>query len=99
MLERSQRWYVDGTFRIAPPIFAQVYVLLCEELGGVHPVAYGILPNKRRDTYDRFFQMIRNLRPNASPATVSCDFEINSFRAIAQIFQNADIHGCFFSIL
>ena len=48
ILETSQRWYIDGTFRIAPPMFAQVFVVLCEELGGVHPVVYGLLPNKRR---------------------------------------------------
>ena len=28
MLERSQRWYIDGTFRIAPLVFAQVFVVL-----------------------------------------------------------------------
>ena len=96
MLDRSQRWYIDGTFRIAPAIFAQIFVVLCEELGGVHPVAYGLLPNKRRETYDRFFQMMHILRPNASPASVSCDYELNSFRAVSQVFPNAEIHGCFF---
>ena len=96
MLERSQRWYIDGTFRMAPLVFAQVFVVLCEELGGVHPVAYGLLPNKRRITYDRFFQMLHNLRPNAAPASVSCDYELNAFRAVSERYPNAEIHGCFF---
>ena len=41
LLERSKRWYIDGTFRIAPRLFSQVLVLLAEEYGGVHPVIYG----------------------------------------------------------
>ena len=96
MLERSQRWYIDGTFRIAPPMFAQVFVVLCEELEGVHPVAYGLLPNKRRLTYDRFFQLLHSVCPNASPVSVSCDYEINAFRSVSEIYPNAEMHGCFF---
>jgi len=31
LLERSKRWYIDGTFRIAPRLFSQVLVLLTEK--------------------------------------------------------------------
>ena len=67
LLERPRRWYIDGTFRIAPPIFSQVFLVLAEEHGGVHPVVYGLLPDMSRVTYNRFFDMLLNLRPNLNP--------------------------------
>ena len=36
--ERSDRWYVDGTFKIVPLIFGQLFVVLAEEHGAVHPL-------------------------------------------------------------
>lgn len=47
IIKNSQTWYYDGTFRIAPLLFSQVYVILAEALGGVHPIIYALLPNKK----------------------------------------------------
>jgi hypothetical protein len=46
ILERSKIWFCDGTFKTAPPLFAQVYVILVKDIGGVHPLIYALLPNK-----------------------------------------------------
>ena len=62
LLERSRRWCIDGTFRIALRIFSQVFLVLAEEHGRVHPVVYGLLPDTSRVTYDRFFYILLNLR-------------------------------------
>ena len=94
--ERSDRWYVDDTFKIVPLIFGQLFVVLAEEHGAVHPCAYGLLPNKDRVTNHRFFDMLLNLRPNMNPSSVSCDYEAAVFGCISQRFPNADIDGCFF---
>ncbi len=52
-LEQSNSWYMDGTFRSAPLLFHQIYVILCERLGAVHPMIYGLLlPNKAGETYE-----------------------------------------------
>ena len=96
LLERSNRWYMDGTFKIAPNIFSQVFVLLAEEHGGVHPCVYGLLPDKARVTYDAFFDMLIRLRPNLNPTSISCDFEKAAFQAVSARFPNASIDGCFF---
>jgi len=58
---------LDGTFRIAPNLFSQVLVLLAEEHGGVHPVIYGLLPNKTAMSYQLFFDMLKGLRANLNP--------------------------------
>jgi len=42
-------------------------VLLAEEHGGVHPVIYGLLPNKTAMSYQLFFDMLKGLRANLNP--------------------------------
>ena len=56
-------WYADGTFRLAPPLFTQVYVILAKKHGGVHPILYALLPNKRRATYVCMFQLLHDKNP------------------------------------
>ena len=51
----SGKWYADGSFRLAPPLFTQVYVILEKKHGGVHPILYALLPNKRHATYVHCF--------------------------------------------
>lgn len=35
ILENSSVWYMDGNFKVAPPLFSQVYVILAEYLHGI----------------------------------------------------------------
>lgn len=58
LLKDSKIWYMDGTFKVAPTLFCQVYVILAEFLGGVHPAVYALLPNKKEQTYVQLFSMI-----------------------------------------
>lgn len=46
---------MDGTFSIAPPLFAQVFVILAEREGHVFPLLYALLQNKKSQTYERLF--------------------------------------------
>ncbi|KAE9544177.1 hypothetical protein AGLY_001356 [Aphis glycines] len=47
LLKDSKIWYMDGTFKVAPTPFSQVYVILAEFLRGVHPAIYALPPNKK----------------------------------------------------
>ena len=75
MLLDSDVRYADGTFRLAPPLFAQVYVILAKKHGGVHPILYALLPNKRRSTYVRMFLMLHDKIRGLNPRAIMCDFE------------------------
>lgn len=61
ILHFSKFLYCDGTFKVAPTIFAQVYVILAEALNGVHPLIYALLLNKQEKTYDKLFDMLNVL--------------------------------------
>ncbi|XP_031342271.1 uncharacterized protein LOC116170185 [Photinus pyralis] len=97
-LQSAQTWFVDGTFSIAPRLFAQVYVIMAKKLGGVHPILYALLPNKQRATYVQMFEAIKNLSPNLHPNSVSCDFESAAISAISECFPDTAIRGCFFHL-
>ncbi|KRZ11298.1 hypothetical protein T11_16897 [Trichinella zimbabwensis] len=66
ILRESRTWYVDGTFQSAPPLFCKIYVILSEAPGGTHPVLYALLPDKSRSTYDRLFDMVKGIVPEAN---------------------------------
>ena len=55
--------YVDGTFRLAPLIFKQIYVVLAERNGYVFSLLYCLLVNKQRRTYERLFTLIPTTWP------------------------------------
>ncbi|KAG8233747.1 hypothetical protein J437_LFUL003817 [Ladona fulva] len=91
----SRAWFADGTFKITPPLFSQVYVILGEKHGGFHPMVYALLPSKSHATYDKLFGIIKGLQQGLQPAKISCDFEITTFKSMRKHFPNARIQGCF----
>lgn len=97
-MEQARTIYVDGTFKSAPPLFAQVYVVLAEIYGAVIPVLYGLLPNKSKHTYMNFIGMVLEIATNMQPTRILCDFEIAAISAFRERFPNATICGCFFHL-
>jgi len=54
------------------------------------------LPNKTAMIYQRFLDMMLELRANMNPHSISCDYEIALFNTVSAGFSNAKIFGCFF---
>ena len=89
MLKLSRIWLADGTFKTAPSLFTQVYVIHALR-GGPNLMKYGhllpslfvLLPNKTEAVYSKMWEQIQHLCPQADPAEMLMDFEkaaINSF--------------------
>ena len=55
LLADQNNWFCDGTFKVCPDIFYQVYTVHAEVNGRLLPCVYGLLPNKTQNTYRRFF--------------------------------------------
>ena len=55
-LADSERWYADGTFRISPEIFFQLYTIHGQRDGRILPCVFSLLPNKNENTYKRLFE-------------------------------------------
>ena len=95
---QMERLYVDGTFSLAPALFAQIYVIMANRRGFVLPVLYALLPNKEGRTYRRLFEAIKELWPYLNPSSISIDFEQAAIGAIRAVFPNCAIHGCLFHL-
>jgi len=61
--------------------------------------SFVVCRTKRRWSIQRFLDMILELRANMNQDSISCDYEIALFNTASAGFPNAEIFGCFFSIL
>ena len=91
MLKNSQIWLADGTFKSAPALFAQVYVI--HSLRGRHllPCLFVLLPNKTEAVYLKMWEKIQERH-------LIIDFEkavINSFQ---HFWKSTNIKCCFFHL-
>ncbi|KAK9721575.1 hypothetical protein QE152_g20838 [Popillia japonica] len=66
-LERSERWYMDGTFKTVPQIFAQLYTIHGLKDNLSIPLVYVLLPDKTEGSYSRMLQKIKDLCSTATP--------------------------------
>ncbi|KAB0800521.1 hypothetical protein PPYR_06261, partial [Photinus pyralis] len=82
-----------------PSLFHQVYVISVKKHGGVLPVIYAVLPNKRRTPYNLLFETLKELVQNLNPGSICCDFESADFTAMQQNFDGVTIKGCFFHLV
>ena len=105
MLRNSQIWLADGTFKSAPALFAQVYVIHSLR-GGPNPLEDGhllpclfvLLPNKTEAVYLRMWEKIHDLCIDSQPTHLIIDFEkavINSFQ---HVWQSTNVKCCFFDL-
>ena len=49
---------MDGTFRVSPLLFSQLYTLQAKFRGAIFPMMYVLLPDKTRETYEAVLFLI-----------------------------------------
>ena len=62
-LEQEVRWFGDGTFKVAPKSFKQVYTINVIRENRNLPFVYALLPNKKTKTYRILFRVIQRYIP------------------------------------
>ena len=92
----------DGTFKISPKLFYQVFVLMAL-YGGVYvPCMFGLLPDKSEDSYTRFFGMLwayndkNDLPNNFQNEFFMCDFEQAIRSSFLLYWPYVRVLGCYF---
>ena len=63
-LAESGHWYADGTFKVCPELFFQLYIVHGQRGGRISPCVFALLPNKTKATYIRFFRELFNILNN-----------------------------------
>jgi hypothetical protein len=98
-LGTAKVWLADGTFKVVPTLFYQLYTVHFEFPGGLNPPAvYCLLPNKSQATYQRLVSILKNLLPNAAPQLILIDFEAAAIAAFRTGYPTAVISGCYFHL-
>ena len=100
---RSRTILADGTFCITPYLWYQTFVLNAEfRTHQFVPVAFGLLPDKKRQSYDDFFSLLKQALEHPSrdlelsAEWVMSDFEHNIRTSWQAIFPNIKAKGCHF---
>ncbi|XP_018497354.1 uncharacterized protein LOC108865134 [Galendromus occidentalis] len=93
--------YMDGTFRVVPTLFTQLYYTLHGEFkGAIIPFAYFLLPDKRKETYIRMFDLLTKKAIEIGrafcPQTIQVYYEVATLGAIGEMFPVTDRTGCLF---
>ncbi|KAM7315741.1 uncharacterized protein ISCGN_005524 [Ixodes scapularis] len=97
-LARATTWFADGTFKVTPEQFYQLYTAHAVVNGVVVPMVYGLLPNKSETTYRRFVDVLLSHVGTHCVEVVYTDFEIAAINAIKAMAPSARIQGCFFHL-
>lgn len=98
MLCRSDHWQVDGTFKVTPHPFYQLFTIHANVFEGSYPLVYALMPGKMQENYRSLLQALTTLQPGLNPSTLMVDFEKASINAFKLQFPNLEITGCFFHL-
>ena len=110
ILMKSPNWFADGTFKVAPTIFYQLFTILCsfyqvtDDIPQVValPMLFVLMEDKKEESYTKIFSVIKmkcqQLGVNFSaPFRIMTDFELAVINATKEVFGDV-IQGCFFHL-
>ena len=98
-MSRSRMWYLDGTFKSRPLLFAQLYCVHYDYQDHVIPGVFVLMSDKTQRSYADVFMQLRNELPDGhqgGPQFFSTDFELAAANAFKETFGNAGEAFCFF---
>ena len=103
LMSRARTILADGTFRITPYLWYQTFVLHAEfKKNQFVPVAFGLLPDKKRQSYNDFFSLLKKAlghqsrQLKLSAEWMMSDFEYNIRAIWEDTFPGIRAKGCHF---
>ena len=100
VLAEAETLFFDGTFHTCPEIFYQIFTVHAFKNGQQFPLAYCLLPDKTRSSYQQTFTLLKEkaeqLHLEFSPNVVLTDFELAIIQAADLSFPAATIKGCYY---
>ena len=101
-LSKCRQWFLDGTFKSCPQLFAQLYTINGLNDETTFPFVYGLLPSKSLITYETFFRELKAAAQahgmQLQPLHIMLDFEQAAVRATTEAFPGANVHACLFHL-
>lgn len=99
---RVEHVFGDGTFKVAPKHFKQLYSLHAWENGHYVPCVFFILPNKKETTYTKMINLLQEeclaIGSTFHPLVVHLDLEMGPMNAFRSACPRTDIKACQFHV-
>ena len=101
ILAASRFLLADGTFKSAPPPYAQLYTLHGIQNNRRIPLVFALMTNKATGDYVRLLQLVRRYVRRATgrpfdPELIVTDYELGMINAVGMELPNTTHVGCFF---
>ncbi|CAF4258632.1 unnamed protein product [Rotaria sp. Silwood2] len=77
----------DGTFKVTPLIFSQLYTIHGVYRSNVFPLIFALLPDKQQQSYQRLIKELRHLCPAWFSKSIMVDFEKGAINAFEEEFN------------
>ncbi|CAF0914045.1 unnamed protein product [Brachionus calyciflorus] len=94
-LIQNNHVFCDGTFKVAPKLFLQMYTFHKLVEGCPVPVLFTLLPRKNQLIYERMLKAIKD-NLELFPKSFNSDFKKAFLNAVKNIFPNYILYGCYF---
>lgn len=110
ILCRSPIWFLDGTFKMSPTLFTQIFTIIGIRTRRIAdgedtplPFVYALLEGKHEAEYAEVLQVVKDAvaryRINACvPLKMMTDFEKAIHNACATVYPGVQVRGCFFHL-
>ncbi|CAF2115230.1 unnamed protein product [Rotaria magnacalcarata] len=98
ILQSTDDFLVDGTFKVVPEIFYQVYIVHAVYPGHVVPVLYALLRRKNAVICHNLVHQLLRFAPNWNPVSIMLDFEQACIGVFDTSFPNVLLSGCYFHL-
>ena len=98
LLQSCTDVYMDGTFKVVPEHFYQLYSIHGSVQRNSIPLAYILMSRKNEENYKRVYDTIISLRPLFNPSSFLIDFESAAMKAINSCWPQSSVHSCFFHL-
>ncbi|CAF3834472.1 unnamed protein product [Rotaria sordida] len=95
ILKQSKHWFADGTFKVCPDDFYQLFTLHALMVSIVIPLVYGLLVGKSTKDYNSFLEKVLE-QDDFRPESIQTDFESGTLKSIKELLPNVSHKGCLF---
>lgn len=109
-LSKSKEWHLDGTFKMSPSIFFQLFTILGSEMQIIDdeeqnialPYVYALLRNKQEITYAKVLQIVIHKIQEffgdwQVPEIIMTDFELGIINSVKNVVKT-NVKACFFHL-
>ncbi|CAF1345379.1 unnamed protein product [Rotaria sordida] len=95
ILKQNKHWFADGTFKVCPDNYYQLFTLHAMMTNAIIPLVYGLLIGKSAEDYNSFFEKVL-VQDNFQPESIMTDFETGTIKSVREMLPNVLHKGCFF---